>query len=93
VNSVSVIGTLTADPVLGETRAGIPECRMRLAVARRDRAGRREPGVVYLDVSAFGRDARECAERLRANSRVGLSGRLEDDPESAGVLIDQLVFL
>ena len=93
MNSVSLVGTLTADPTLRETRAGLDECRMRLAVPRRDRAGRREPGVVYVDVTTFGEEARACADGLALGSRVGLSGRLEDDPESAGVLIDQLDFL
>lgn len=70
---------------------------MRIAAPR---AG--EPGVVYLDVSAFGNYAHECAERLNAGDRIGLSGRLEVDeqrsPEGVwdaahGVLIDQLDLL
>lgn len=92
MNAVSLVGTLTADPELRVNRAGDDECRMRIAVPRRSRDGRREPGVVYVDVTTFGADARACAD-LRLGSRVGLSGRLDDDPESAGVLIDQLDFL
>jgi single-stranded DNA-binding protein len=49
--------------------------------------------VVYVDVTTSRDDARECAERLRKGSGIGLSGRLEDDPyEGAGVLIDALDF-
>jgi single-strand DNA-binding protein len=92
VNVVSVIGTLARDPELQDNRAGIPECRMTLAVPRRSRDGRRYPGVVFLDVTAFGEEARECAERLSKGASVGLSGRLSDDP-SGHVLIDQLDFL
>ena len=64
---------------------------MRLAVGRRSRDGQLEPGVVYVDVTTFGHEARECA-RLSAGDRIGLSGRLEDD-EGGHVLIDQLDFL
>ena len=92
MNTVALVGQLADDPELRENRAGIAECRMRLAVPRRSRDGRREPGVVYVDVTTFGEEARECAERLSAGSTVGLSGRVEDDP-SPGVLIDQLDFL
>lgn len=68
---------------------------MRLAVPRYDRSGQREPGVVYVDVTTFGQQARECAGQLRQGSRVGLSGRLDDDPpeQGIGVLIDQLDLL
>lgn len=64
---------------------------MTLAVGRRSRDGRRYPGVVYVDVTTFGDEARECAARLSQGSRLGLSGRLTDDP-SGHVLIDQLDF-
>jgi single-stranded DNA-binding protein len=92
VNSVSLVGRLTGDPELGVNRAGTEECRMRLAVQRRERGGEPEPGVVYVEVTTFGRDARECAERLVGGDRVGLSGRLEPE-DGRHVLIDQLDFL
>jgi single-stranded DNA-binding protein len=95
MNAVSLTGTLTADPELQETRNSLPRCTMRLAVPRHARGGAREPGVVYVFVTTFGEDARECVRRLKNGSRVGLVGRLDsDDPrESAGVLIDQLDYL
>ena len=91
MNSVSLLGQVVGEPQLRENRAGIAECRMRLAVQRRSRDGRREPGVVYVDVTTFAHEAHECAERLHEGSTVGLVGRIEDDPY--GVLIDQLTFL
>jgi single-stranded DNA-binding protein len=91
VNSVSLIGELTEEPVLRRNRAGVHECRMRMAIPRYSRGGRREPGVVYVDVTTFGLDAVDHAERLSRGSRIGLSGRLEsDEPEWSGVVIDQL---
>jgi len=94
MNAVSLIGTLTADPELQEPDSA-PRCTMRVAVPRRSRDGRPEPGVVYIDVTTYGEEARECERRLSLGSTVGLSGRLDsDDPrESAGVLIDQLDYL
>jgi single-stranded DNA-binding protein len=65
---------------------------MRLAVRRRARGGQPEPGVVYVEVTTFGRDARECAGRLSNGDRIGLSGRLEPE-DGHHVLIEQLDFL
>jgi len=95
MNAVSLVGTLTGDPTLSDSPASVPRCTMRLAVPRRSHDGTPEPGVVYVDVTTFGEQARECGRRLKLGSRVGLSGRLDsDDPrESAGVLIDQLDYL
>ena len=95
MNAVSLIGTLTADPDLQESRTAPPRCTLRLAVPRRARDGRQEPGVVYIDALSFGEQARECGRRLKLGSRIGLAGRLDSDypRESAGVLIDQLDYL
>jgi single-stranded DNA-binding protein len=92
VNSVSLIGRVLGEPELRENRAGIDQCTMRLAVPRRGPGGAPEPGVVYITVTTFGREARECAERLSDGSRLGLSGRLEPE-DGRHVLIDQLDFL
>lgn len=102
VNVVSLVGQLSEDPDLRLNRGGIEECRMRLAVPRRSRDGRIEPGIVFVDVTTFGQEARECAERLSAGDRIGLSGRLEVDEHLSedgeweayhGVLIDQIDLL
>jgi single-stranded DNA-binding protein len=49
--------------------------------------------VVYVDVTTFGLEARDLAERLSEGSAVGLSGRLDDDDGSSLVPIDQFDFL
>lgn len=89
MNAVSLIGQVVGEPQLSENRAGIPECRIRLAVPRRLRSGEREPGVDYINVTTFGREAQECAERLSDGDRVGLAGRMR----AGEALIDQLSFL
>ncbi|HEX8743963.1 MAG TPA: single-stranded DNA-binding protein [Thermoleophilaceae bacterium] len=95
VNAVSLIGRVVGEPELRMNRAGEEECRMRVAVPRRQRNGRPDAGVVYVEVSTFGDEARLCAERLSEGSRIGLSGRLDDDPpeQGIGVLVDQLDYL
>jgi single-stranded DNA-binding protein len=92
MNAVSRIGTLTDDPDLQEHPT---RCTLRLAVPRYARNGQRLPGVVYIAVTRFGEEARDCAERLKLGSSVGLTGRLDSDDtsKSAGVLIDQLDYL
>jgi single-stranded DNA-binding protein len=94
VNSVSLVGHVVEEPQLRKTRSGVDECRLRIAVPRYARGGRREPGVVYVDVATFGLEAVEHAERLSQGSRIGLSGRLDsDEPEWSGIVIDQLDLL
>lgn len=75
---------------------------MHLAVTRRTRDGRAEPGVVYTEAATVGPEARACADRLQAGSRVGLAGRFDafewrddDDRLRTGqlVVIDQLDLL
>jgi len=51
MNAVSLIGTLTGDPELHDGPSAPPRCTMRLAVPRRARDGRPEPGVVYIGVT------------------------------------------
>lgn len=48
---------------------------------------------MYVDVTTFGLEARDFAERLSEGSAVGLSGRLDDDDGTSHVLIDQFDFL
>ena len=98
MNSVALTGVLTEDPALHEDGAEPVRCRMRLAVPRHARSGLREPGVVYVAVTTFGLEARDCAERLRRGDRIGVRGRIDQDrhrtPEGwqvdHSVLIDQL---
>jgi single-stranded DNA-binding protein len=98
MNSVALTGILTEEPELHEEGTDPLRCTMRLAVPRHDRGGQRSPGVVYVSVTTFGLEARDCAERLRRGDRIGVTGRIEQDrhrtPEGwrvdHSVLIDQL---
>jgi single-stranded DNA-binding protein len=79
MNSVALTGILVDDPDLREVDAEPVRCTMRLAVPRHDRGGRRTAGVVYVAVTTFGFEARDCAERLRRGDRIGVTGRIEQD--------------
>jgi single stranded DNA-binding protein len=79
VNNVNLIGSLVGDPELSLDRDGRDVCAMQLAVQRRGPTGEPEPGVIYIDVIAYGDQARTCAQQLSAGQRVGVAGRLERD--------------
>ena len=73
MNTIQLIGRLTADP---ESRALAEDksvANMRLAVPRRDR----KAAPVYVDVVAWGKLAELCAEHLEKGRQVAISGRLE----------------
>jgi single-stranded DNA-binding protein len=79
VNNVSLIGSLVGDPELTVDQRGRDVCVMQVEVPRRSRGGEFQPGVVYIDVTAFGEQARACASDLAAGLRIGVSGTLERD--------------
>lgn len=77
VNRVLLTGRLTVDPdlkVAGESKTVI--CSMRLAIQRRRMNGT-DRGAIFVDVTAFERQAQNCAKYLRKGSRVAIDGRLE----------------
>jgi single-strand DNA-binding protein len=79
VNNVNLIGSLVGEPELSLDRDGRDVCAIQLAVQRRGPSGEPEPGVIYIDVTAYGQQARSCAERLSAGHRIAVAGRLERD--------------
>jgi len=74
MNSISLIGRLTRDPELKDTRAGAV-CQMRIAVDNPGREGQKgEP--TFVDVAAFGKHAEACARHLAKGRQVAVAGRL-----------------
>ena len=77
MNSVNLIGWLTADPQLhkmGDSDRDV--CELRIAVdngAARD-GSQHDP--TYIDVSTFDGAARACAQHLSKGREVGVQGRL-----------------
>lgn len=81
MNSVTLIGTLTKDP---EMRNGgqAKVCSMRLM-----EAGGRKGSALFINVSAFGRQAETCGRFLSKGRQVAVSGQLryrEWEPDGGG---------
>jgi single-strand DNA-binding protein len=70
MNSVNLIGNLTRDPELKDTKSETSVCSIRLAVNARGE------NVDYFDVTAFGKLAETIAEHLAKGRQIGVSGRL-----------------
>jgi single-strand DNA-binding protein len=77
MNSINLVGRLTRDPELRETKGDTNVCGMRLAIPRRRNGSGEEPAPVYVDVTAFGKQAENCSEYLAKGRRIAVSGRLE----------------
>ena len=71
VNSVTLVGHLTADPRLRRMPDGRPVCELRLAVS--DQA---DKPPLYVDVATFDKSAEACAEFLAKGRAIGVTGRL-----------------
>lgn len=71
VNSVTLVGHLTADPVLKHLEDDRSVCQLRLAV--NDQKG--QPPL-FIDVATFGAQAQACAKYLTKGRAVAVTGRL-----------------
>jgi single-strand DNA-binding protein len=77
MNTIQLIGRLTADPELRYTSTGNPVCTIRLAVPRRSRATDPDPAPVYVNVVSYGGQAEAVANHMAKGRRVAVTGRLE----------------
>jgi single-strand DNA-binding protein len=75
MNTVQLIGRLTADPDFRITPNGHNVCRMRLAVP----GARRDQTPVFVDVEAWNKTAEACDRHLEKGRRVSVQGRLGHD--------------
>lgn len=78
LNKVMVVGNLTRDPEVRETRGGKKVAKLGLAVdsgSARDTADGAEP--VYLDVILWERNAENAETYLKKGSGILLEGRLQ----------------
>lgn len=73
MNTIQLIGRLTADPELRPLAENKSVANMRLAVPRRDR----KAAPVYVDVVAYDGLAEICGKHLEKGRQVAVSGRLD----------------
>ena len=76
MNNINLIGRLTRDPELDETKGGTAVCRIRLAIPRRKKDGE-DQGAVFVNVVAYGGQATASNAYLTRGRQVAISGRLE----------------
>jgi len=77
MNSIQLIGRLTADPELRHTTTGTPVCTIRLAVPRRRTKAEGDPKPVYVNVVTYAAQAEAVATHMAKGRRVAVTGRLE----------------
>jgi len=70
VNSVALVGNLTADPVLKQLEDDRKVCQLRLAV------NDQKDKPMFIDVATFGAQAEACAKYLSKGRAVAVTGRL-----------------
>lgn len=73
MNSVVLIGRLTADPKTSYTAAQMAVCKFRVAV---DRSGK-DKGADFIPVTVFGKSAENCEKFLAKGRMVGVNGRIQ----------------
>jgi len=101
MNSINLIGRLTRDPEQRDVAGDMTVVKLRVAIPRRKKNGE-DQGAVFVDATAFGKQADLCAEYLEKGRQVAVSGRLEyseykdadDNPRSRHeVIADNVQFL
>jgi single-strand DNA-binding protein len=81
LNKVMLIGNLTRDPELRYLQSGTAVCDFGLAVNRsyRTGGGEQKEEVLFIDVTAFGKQAEIVSEYLQKGRPVFVEGRLRLD--------------
>lgn len=79
LNSVLIVGNLTKDPVIRQTRNGTPVANFSIASNRKFRNGDNQwqEDVCYVGVVAWNRLAESCADKLCKGSAVLVEGELQ----------------
>ena len=75
MNTVQLIGRLTADPKADTTPTGKSVCRIRLAVP----GFNRDATPVFIDVETWNKLAEACDQHLEKGRRVSVTGRIGHD--------------
>jgi single-strand DNA-binding protein len=71
VNTVTLVGNLTADPVLNKVDENRTVCDMRIAVNLQ-----KDKPPMFIDVAAFGNQAETCARYLTKGRAIAVTDRL-----------------
>lgn len=77
MNSISLVGNLTANPELRQTQSGVPVCTFRLAVQRRyaEKDGTRKAD--FIACVAWRNTAEFIARHFIKGNRIGVTGSVQ----------------
>ncbi len=75
------IGRLTRDPELRYTPSGRAVCKFGLAVNRsyKNQEGNNVEDTLFINISAWGRQAEHCSQFLKKGRRVAINGELRSN--------------
>ncbi len=71
VNQITLVGNLTADPVLKQLDEDRRVCQLRLAVN-----DQKDQPPLFIDIATFGAQADACAKYLAKGRAIAVTGRL-----------------
>lgn len=77
MNKIILIGNLTRDPELSETRSGVPYCNFSIAVSRSFTNSDGERETDFFDCIAWRGAAETIANYFSKGNKIGVSGRAE----------------
>ena len=79
LNKVLLIGNMTRDPELRYLQSGTAVCDFGVAVNRKwkDKGGEQKEEVLFVDVTAFGKQAETISEYLQKGRSIFVEGRLK----------------
>lgn len=78
LNSVSIVGRVTADPTIRHTASGVPVTTLRVANngRRRDEAGNWADDPNFFDVVVWNKPAENAVEYCKKGRQIAVNGRL-----------------
>ena len=81
MNHVILMGNLTRDPEMRKLPSGTAVADLSLAVSDnyKDKEGKTVDKTVFVDISAWGRQAETCSEFLKKGSPITVEGKLQLD--------------
>ena len=74
MNKVILIGRLCADPELGYTQSEKAVCKLRLAVDGPYKEPDGKPATEFINITAWGKTAENCANYLAKGRKVAVDG-------------------
>ena len=81
LNCFAGIGRLTRDPELRYTPSGRAVCKFGLAINRsyKNQEGNNVEDTLFINVSAWGRQAEHCSQYLKKGRRIAVNGELRSN--------------